>query len=430
MTTQLANAPVKAPDEINELKQAFHEFVASTRQLESAYHDLQAHAGNMDTELNRTNRSLRDKVSALDEMTRYLNNLLGSMHNGVVAVDVEGRVMTMNPAAEQILGLSAAEAAGRPYAALLRTPPSALPIVRALESGKSFTCVRHELRRPDGRCVLLESSVSLIHNTRDQLVGALDIFRDLSHVRDLESRLRHADRLATLGKLAAGLAHEVRNPLHAVEGFARLLAQDMEEKDPRRRFAANIIAAVQNLEKTVSGMLIFARPFRLNLSRAHADRLVEDVADMLEQEIRHRTLKNMALEVALPASAPPIRADGEQLKRALLNLGHNALDAMPGGGRLSLQVLPPFADQEGIRYLRISVADTGAGIDPHILERLFEPFATSKPNGNGLGLAMVHKIIELHQGRITFETGPGSGTVFHVDIPVWTATEPLPLPER
>ncbi len=426
MVTELANTPVKTADDINELKQAFHEFVASTHQLESAYHDLQTHADNMDEELNRTNRSLCDKVSALDEMTRYLNGLLNSMHNGVVAVDVEGRVMTMNPAAEHILGISAADAVGQQYAALLRTPPTSLPIVKALKSGKSFTCVRHELRRPDGNSVLLESSVSLIHNTRDQIIGALDIFRDLSLVRDLETKLRHADRLATLGKISASVAHEVRNPLHAVEGFARLLAQDLEDNDPRRRFADNIIAAVQNLEKTVSGMLIFARPFRLNLARTQADRLVEDVADLLEQEIRHRTLKNMALDVVLPASAPQIRADCEQLKRALLNLGHNALDAMPGGGRLSLQVMPPFSDQEGTQYVRISVADTGAGIDPHILGRLFEPFATSRSNGNGLGLAMVHKIVELHEGRITFETGPGSGTIFHVDIPACTTVEIAP----
>jgi signal transduction histidine kinase len=217
--------------------------------------------------------------------------------------------------------------------------------------------------------------------------------------------------------MAASLAHEVRNPLHAIEGFARLLAQDLDKDDPRRRFAANIVAAVENLEQTVSGMLIFARPCRLNLGPVRADEVLEDVAQMLEQEIRHRNLENVVLDVALPALAPALRADREQLKRALLNLGHNALDAMAGGGRLGLAILFPLSGQGPPPLARISVSDSGSGIDPHILGRLFEPFATTKPNGNGLGLAMARKIVELHEGRLTFESQPGRGTTFHLDIP-------------
>jgi len=473
-----------------ELAGAFRTFVASTQQLEEAYNGLRDRAQQIDTELAEVNESLRLKVGELNDVTNYLDSVLSSMHSGVVAVDLNGRIATINRAAERILGIPRARAIGVPYDALIRTPgqsPSApggagsiLPL--ALECNGAPRTLRRDivvdvscsagadvscsagadvscsagpaprasqqagrLRPSNGlRRLTIESSISPVRNNRRELIGALDIFRDLSEITALECRLQQADRLATLGAVAAKIAHEVRNPLNAIMGFTGLLARDLSSDDPRRRFADNVISAARALERTVTSVLIFARPFRLRVGAVDVSALLDDVRLLLTQDAVHgsgaagthdpirvvaRCGPRRGTDAAGPDAPISLLGDADQLKCALLNLGRNSLQAMPGGGKIELTARTlngtrprkgrpgALPHATGAPWVAISVSDTGPGIPPEVMKNLFVPFISTKENGTGLGLCMVHKIVELHGGKIRADSRPGQGTVFTLSLP-------------
>ncbi|HID31213.1 MAG TPA: hypothetical protein EYP19_14615, partial [Desulfobacterales bacterium] len=244
---------------------------------------------------------------------------------------------------------------------------------------------------------------------------------DLSELRRLEERLERADRLAVIGQMAATVAHEIRNPLNGIEGFAGLLEREFPEDDPRRRYARNILEGVRALNKTVTDLLQFARPARLDLRPWRLSHIFQQVIFFLQEEIRSPRKDgrstplsaHIKVETAYDTDADEVIADREQLRGAFLNLVLNAAQAMPDGGVIRIESRP--ADTKGQLCIRIS--DSGTGIPPEIREKLFTPFVTTKEHGTGLGLAITKKIIESHQGAITVESEPGKGTTFTVVLP-------------
>jgi len=400
---------------------------------------LQRLAVQADREILHSNRSLQKHLAQMQVVGRYLGDLLDSMDIGVVAVDNDTRITMMNRAAEAMVGTEQANARGRPYHTLPceMTPPP--PLAEALETNATPPSRRSFVRRPDGGRLLVESSIHLVRDARGRVIGAAHVLKDLSPIAELEKRIEQADRLAAIGKIAACLAHEIRNPLAAIEGFSRLLVSDLDENDARRKFAENIVLALEDLNRALNSTLIFARQPRLNLALIDPLELLDCVKEFVEQEIAAKHLDGTQVVVAPPRTGSPalpsVLVDAEQIKRALLNLAKNSLDAMPEGGRLTLRASAApehFADKPasaGKPMVRLSVVDTGPGIVDEIRDRLFEPFETTKQHGNGLGLAIVKKVVEVHGGKVTAEnissagesisgrTSSIMGAAFHLDLP-------------
>jgi len=226
---------------------------------------------------------------------------------------------------------------------------------------------------------------------------------------EAQARLLQADRLATMGRMAAMLAHEIRTPLTSIGGFARRLVRNTPPDDPRREELEIIVAEVARLERLIDEVLGFARISRTCLEPLDLNAEISALLQTLEEEIRQR---GVTLGLALGTGLSPLRADASQLRQALTNLIVNALEAMPGGGRLSVST-----KQDG-DFVEIAVSDTGIGIPPGNHERLFAPFFTTKISGTGLGLAVVSEVVENHRGSIGLESGVGSGATFRVRLPV------------
>ena len=404
--------PLPTGRPVSDLTVAFHSFNESSQRLETAYRRLQDRLRRLDRELVGTNERLERKVDELNSLTEYLNELLARMHNGVVAIDAEGRVTAFNQAAERVLGLRAADVLGRPHERALRHAAAAPTLLSAtLRTGRGCRDVEREVPGPGGAALRLRSSVAPIRDSRGQLVGAVEIFSDLTELRQLEERLARADTLAAIGQMTAQVAHEIRTPLNGIEGFASLLVGDLGPGDPCRGFASKILEGARRLNRIVSNMLLFCQPCRLSVRPTSARAAIEEALAFVEEERRHLGLPPLEVDRQLDPDADLVAADPDQLRQVLMNLLLNAAQAMGEHGRLAV------ATRRAGRQAEIRIADTGPGIPEAVREKVCEPFFTTRSTGTGLGLAIVQKIIRLHGGQFALEGTPGRGTTAVIALP-------------
>ncbi len=227
-------------------------------------------------------------------------------------------------------------------------------------------------------------------------------------ILEIEEQLRRADRLSALGELSAGMAHEIRNPLGSIRGTAEILQEGIDPADKRYEFTRILIKEVDRLNRVVQDFLRFARPAPVERGRFDVNETLREILLLTRQQ----AVRNGVAAELQAGELPPVAGDREQLKQAFLNLVLNALQAMPGGGKLTVAT----ALRDG--RAAITIADTGQGIPPENLERIFNPFFTTRQEGTGLGLAITHRIIQGHGGRIDVESRPGEGTTFTLLLPL------------
>ena len=406
----------------SELATAFHQFNQYTQRLEDAYNQLQGRVKEIDKEMAYTNACLNNKVEELDNLTKYLNNLLGSIHSGVIAVNMRGEVSTFNRAAEKILGLRGAEVRGKRIDTLFKSNNGNPPLLLlALQRGKNCIDVERKIETHLGMVKWIESSVSLIRDGNENAIGAVEVFRDLSEIRELEMRLRNADKLAAIGAMSACLAHEIRNPLNGIEGFSALLARDFDDADPRKKLVKNIIQGTKNLNKTVTELLVFARPLKLNLENARISDVLDKTLFFVAEDMRQKGIANVLIKKEYKGGEDRIKCDAEKLHQAFLNICFNAVQSMSGGGELT--IVTRLSGDGVHENIQVEIRDSGIGIKKEVLHKIFDPFFTTKHEGTGLGLAIVNKIIEAHNGKISVKSSEGKGTTFYVNLPRYSGCD-------
>jgi PAS domain S-box-containing protein len=394
-------------DELGRLALAFNEMTAQLRQQRR---DLET----ADTELHQ-------RFAELSDLKSYTDHILRSLANGLITLDLDGRVITMNPAAELLTGCAASVLTGKPATEAFHHAPELLDVLlETLRTRVGVPQLSLVLARPDGRPVSVEVATTPLRGAEGQALGVVAMLRDQTPVRELEEQLRRSDRLAALGTLAAGLAHEIKNPLTSIMTFSRHVARRFDDERFRQRFQSVVPRELERINAIVDGLLRLARPARLVLAPVHVPPLIEQALELYGPQIEARGIR---VRREWPAGAPPIPGDAEHLYQALLNLVANAIDAMEDeGGTLTIRVGWPQAAQgfAGLApdRLVVEVRDTGSGIKPEETPDVFNPFFTTKSGGTGLGLAIAHKIIEDHGGSITFQSTPGQGTVFAVALPL------------
>jgi signal transduction histidine kinase len=259
-----------------------------------------------------------------------------------------------------------------------------------------------------GKTVHTQASVSRMRDVGGRKLGAVVTIEDVSEVKALTEQLIRADRLAAMGELTAGVAHEVRNPL----GIIRASVQLMEDADCNRErvtSAARVIKQeIDRLDRVIKALLDFGRPSAPTMRPVSVSQVLEDVA-LFSRTFASRARVEIVEEYA--SDAQDVMADPEQLKQVFVNLISNAVQAMPGGGTLTIQT----GHENGFVFVRFT--DTGAGIPPDVLGRVFDPFVSTRDDGTGLGLTIVHRIVDDHDGHMEVTSEPGQGTVFTVWLP-------------
>ena len=381
-----------------------------------AYKQLEEQFEYLNVKLEETNRELRKSLEEKDRVSNYLNNILESMSGGVLVLNLEGEITLFNQAAEEITGWSQDQALGRRYREVMGGQPGeALSALHTLESGLSLTNQQKDLSRRDDHVLPLGFSTSPVRDRDGALLGAVEVFNDMTEVKRLEAQVQRMHTLAALGEMAATVAHEIRNPLGGIASFANLLERDLEVNDPSRKLVHKITEGVARLNRIVSSLLSYTRPLKLTTYRADLAQAAEEAAAFFEIDLE-RTRRAITLERCYPEAPLVCQLDTEQFQQVILNLLLNATQAMPEGGRIRLEVSQTMGPRGPVAVL--AVADEGIGMEAGVRDKLFTPFFTTKEDGTGLGLVTSKKIIEAHGGHISVQSAPGEGACFRVSLPL------------
>jgi signal transduction histidine kinase len=352
----------------------------------------------------------------------FFRELVWSMRNGVLAVTREGAVAVMNDEAYRIFALTPdPQDIGRHYTDVLRVHSD---VVRVLSGAFELNHLpnRAELRlKATGK--VIGYTLSLVRQETGAVTGATLFFKDLTRVEQLEERERLRDRLATLGEMAAAIAHELKNPLAGIEVMAGLLRRKIPDSPDAQSILTDIINEAKMANATVVEVLDYVRPVRLETERTSIADVLHDAVTMAESKARRG---DVAVDLQVSRDLMPIQGDRHQLCQVFTNLMINAFEALEGRGSLAIHVEPGVAEDDHAHHgdsapvptLVVSIADDGPGVPPDMVDRIFNPFFTTKAQGSGLGLAIVRKIIDAHDGRIDVSSAPGQGTRFTVTLPV------------
>lgn len=351
-------------------------------------------------------------------------SVLAGLPDAVIAVDAAHRIVFWNSAAEELTGRSARRAEGRPLKDVFPVESS---VARRLMEAISTVASRSEtdgtLETTDGRTLPVSIVTAPLFDHDGTVEAAVAVLRDLSRIRQLEAEVRRGETLAAAGRMAVGLAHEIRNPLGAIRGAVQLLSRELAGEPRLREYTDVVLTEVDRVNRIIEMLLDLGRPVKPRAVPLNLHQALERVLLLNEETARQR---GVVLVRRYDPSLPPILGDEDRLAQVVHNLVRNAIEAMPGGGHLALttrvSLNPLFGRMDlgtGPRSMvELQVSDEGGGIPPAVRARIFDPFFTTKPRGLGLGLALCHRILEEHRGAIQVDSALGSGTTVTCFIPI------------
>ena len=352
------------------------------------------------------NYYLMDRTLA--RIRTYTENVMESMADALISVDDDQKIVTCNRRAVEILGVAESdlknreirEVLGRDLGEFLRRE-SPRGIIRDREI---------EVHHPLGKRIPLSLSAAPLKDETGREMGSVLLLRDLREIRDLQEKVRRSERLASLGRLAAGVAHEIRNPLSSIRGFAQFFMQRFKGQEKDQEYASTMVKEVDRLNRVITELLDFARPKEPHREPHSLEEILDHTLEVLKPELAK---KKVGVEKKYERELPLARVDRDQLSQAFLNLLINSLESMEDGGEIRVEIRRERQDS-----LRVSIGDTGKGIPSEDLEKVFEPFFSTKRKGTGLGLSIVHQILEGHGGEIQVESQEGEGTFFQITLPI------------
>lgn len=354
--------------------------------------------------------AINEMSAALSNMKLHSESISASTPNGLVTLNEQGVVTIFNMSAERLLGISGKEAVDNHYRYVFNAWPQIISILDTSFHGELYQNKELTLSVHKNAITVLFTTTALI-NAQNEQMGLLVIISDLTETKKLEEQVRRADRLAVSGELAAGIAHEVRNPLTAITGYLQLLAVEFTHDDPRHEFTRIIEKEIDRLNRLIDQLLYFSRPLPPQFALVDLHQVVKETLLLINNLAM---LKDISVKTEFAADLPPVKIDAIQFKQVLINIILNSIQAMERSGRLTLRT----SYEAKTSQVRLQIEDTGQGIAPEHIPRLFAPFFTTKETGTGLGLSVADKIMEVHHGYIEVESAIGQGTTFSLYLPV------------
>ena len=352
---------------------------------------------------------LENQLYEIKRLQHYTEEILSTMKDGLLAVDMDGVVMTINPAARNLLDINPDQ--GAIGSSILDFYDKGTPIydyINTSLTGPSGGDQReiHLQKGEDTRILLTDSNI--LESDGKNKKQVIFNFNDMTALKKLEAQVRQGQRLADLGTMAAGMAHEIRNPLSAIKTYVALLPKKIGKTGFLEKFQRTVPREINRLNTLIEELLELSRPPRYNFKLTGIQTLLMQSIDLLEADLR---LKGIDCQWDIPHDLPPIMADVEQLEKVFINLIQNGAQAMSGGGKISI-----YAAWEN-DWLTLEFKDTGLGFSSELAENIFNPFFTTKAKGTGLGLAITHKVISEHGGHITVTSKKDAGSCFSIRLP-------------
>ncbi len=350
----------------------------------------------------------RSTKRSLSRVRALSDNIMENMPIGLIALDGDGKIISFNQKAEAVLPHLSQEKVGKKTDAVL--PVCFRRLLDALETGMNTAEKEIDCPVAEDKSIPLEAIATVLKEENGSFLGYVILFRDLTEVQRLKKEISRSQRMASLGSLAAGVAHEIRNPLSSIKGFATYFKERYRDNPQDKETADIMVQEVERLNRVISQLLEFARPIAMEKRPSSLQTLIRNSLKMIESQSRE---KNIAVHTDLAPDVPDAMVDEDKIKQVLLNLYLNALGAMKEGGSLNVRLFRGAGNT-----VNITVSDTGPGIDEKDIAHIFDPYFTTKPSGTGLGLSIVHKIIEAHDGEIMVKSAPGEGVAVSILLPV------------
>jgi two-component system sensor histidine kinase PilS (NtrC family) len=369
------------------------------------------------SERRSSGEELAETARTLASLRALHERIVESIRSGLVTTDLDGVIYTFNAAATEITGYRLDQVQGRPISDLFGDIQEQIDLsLAAAGEGEQLPRFETDLITPEGFAVRIGFSVSLLFSKENEASGLIITFQDLTDIRSMEESIRRKDRLAAVGRIAAGLAHEIRNPLGAMKGAIQMLGSKTISESSRDNLMEIVLKESDRLNKIITNFLNYARPAAADFADVDLSELIRETVSL----IKHGpdVLESHDISAELPDSQMVISADAAQLKQIFWNLSRNALQAMPGGGKLTIGL-----ESQPNQRVRIKIADTGKGMSQDQVEKLFEPFSESTTGGTGLGLSIVYQIVKDHNGAINVRSKEGSGTTITIDLPTGRRTQ-------
>ncbi len=364
----------------------------------------------LSSQLTRLGRELQaDRLSTLSEKA-HLQGVVDQLEDGVIFLNSERHILFFNRAAEAVVGVPLERTVGLPIHEVLDPAHPLLPFVDHVLLGSAGIRNATVVLPQDGRDK--EFLVSAFHmEDARRTMGVAVLLKDLESIKTVQSLVSYSAKLAALGRLTSGVAHEVKNPLNAMMIHVELLKERLEDSEEDVKKSLEIIGSeIRRLDRVVQGFLRFMRPQELTLKPVDLNGMLQSVCALLEAEsLSHRVRFVLELDPALPA----VSGDEELLRQAFINILQNAVQAMPSGGAVRIRTRP-----EEVDWVRVTVTDQGVGIAPEDVDKIFKLYYTSKPGGSGIGLSVVYRIVQLHDGTVEAKSELGRGTAVIVRLPV------------
>ncbi len=357
-----------------------------------------------------------------EQLPEYYANVIDSVGDGVIVIDSAGVITLMNPAAEELVGCSRRQVLGIDFARCFASEAVLVEMVgKTNTTGMAISDHENIVLHKLGQVTPVSATTSPLLTDAGIRSGSILILRDLTKIRDLEQAVRHADRLSILGTLAAGLAHEIKNPLGGIKGAAQLMELELSADSELHEYLRVVIKEAGRVNRIVEELLQLATPREPKWSPVNLHKVLGDILLLQRRTVADR-------EISFPQhfdpSIPPILADEEQLTQVFLNLIKNAIEAVGAEGQVTVvsRVVSEYSltkkGEKKSRMLAVDIIDDGMGMTAEQQEQLFTPFFTTKIKGTGLGLAICQKIVSAHRGMIMVQSEPGKGTTFTVLLPL------------
>lgn len=365
------------------------------------------------------------------------SNIIQQMSEALVVLDTQARIAAVNPATTALLGYTDEELLGRPFHQFLRRHPGLFhpQTLRQLNNGHKLHTYEIGFVSKSGEEIPVSFSIAPMRHRNHKLAGAVGVGRDLREINQLRDRLIQSEKLASIGQLAAGVAHEIDNPLNVIAGRASVLALQAPDNPSAQEAAAIIKEQVRRAAAITSRLCHFAKEAPMSMEQLSLNHVMDEAVALVAYQIGGLS-HSVTIEKSYAQTLPPVLGDKIQLQEVFVNLLLNGAQAMPKGGTLTVRTYSTVASRYGEGAGRrksdafrlgeeivvVEVQDMGVGIPPEHLQRVFDPFFSTKDMGTGLGLAVSFSIIERHRGVMTVDSPPEGGTTFYVYLPVAPAT--------
>ena len=353
----------------------------------------------------------------LEDVKNFTESIIQSIGSGIIITEMNDTITYINRAGERMLGYSKEEVIGKPLSLFsLKEKQSVIP---SFLNNPDDLDTRKEgwMRKNDHTEFPVGFTVNNHLSIRGERIGKIVVFRDLTNVYKIQEEILRMDRLVSLGKLASGIAHELRNPLAGIKTTAQALGEEMSGDDSRREYLHRITKEIDRLNDLLKTFFSFAKPQNLNLVHCHIKDIINEIIPFLIKEIADKGIR--FIETYHP-QLPKIKVDRTQMHQVFLNLFLNAIQAMPSGGELKIEANPVISRPSGgltQNFIKVVISDSGRGIPPHIVQKIFDPFFTTKSKGIGLGLSITYQIIKKHGGTIKVDSQWEKGTSFIINLP-------------